>query len=150
FPEARSMPVPPRLNIVTLCTRDPRRLGAFYASLGWEDLVPGNEDYFQFRTAGAIVAVWAMPEALAETGEGEPAPEGVFRGFTMAINVNDPAEVDSTIDAARQAGASRIVDPKATDWGGRVGYFFDPDGNAWEVAWNPALPVDERGIIAPA
>ncbi|MEQ1841888.1 MAG: VOC family protein, partial [Verrucomicrobiales bacterium] len=27
------------------------------------------------------------------------------------------------------------------------GYFTDPDGYYWEVAWNPGLPLDEDGVM---
>jgi uncharacterized glyoxalase superfamily protein PhnB len=61
--------------------------------------------------------------------------------LSLGHNVKSPAEVDAVMDQANRAGA-RIVKPaEKTFWGGYAGYFQDPDGHLWEVAWNPATPV---------
>ena len=59
--------------------------------------------------------------------------------FTLGYNVTSKAEVDAIMEQAMKAGAS-ITDP-AHDrfWGGYSGYFQDPDGHLWEVAWDPDL-----------
>jgi uncharacterized glyoxalase superfamily protein PhnB len=63
-----------------------------------------------------------------------------FARFSLAHNVHQPEEVDALLAAVAAAGA-RIVKPAArADWGGRTGYFADPDGFLWEVAWNPHFP----------
>lgn len=57
--------------------------------------------------------------------------------FTIAHNVNSKAEVDSLMEQAKRAGA-RITDAAADRfWGGYSGYFQDPDGHLWEIAWVP-------------
>ena len=33
-------------------------------------------------------------------------------------------------------------------WGGYSGYFADPDGHLWEVAYNPFFPLDETGRVS--
>jgi uncharacterized protein len=44
------------------------------------------------------------------------------------------------LETAGSAGG-RIVRPgKPSSWGGYTGYFADPDGFLWEVAWNPRRP----------
>lgn len=63
--------------------------------------------------------------------------------FTIGHNVNDKAEVDEVMRQAEQAGA-RIAKPAGpTFWGGYAGYFEDPDGHLWEIAWNPQLRHDD-------
>lgn len=57
---------------------------------------------------------------------------------------------DAAIEAAREAGGRVPAEPVARGWGGRSGYFADPEGNAWEVAWAPGSTFDERGgLIVP-
>ena len=66
---------------------------------------------------------------------------------TLAQNVRTRTEVDRVLEEAVTAGA-RIVKPAADAfWGGYVGYFADPDGFVWEVAWNPHFPLDAQGRI---
>ncbi len=61
--------------------------------------------------------------------------------ITLGHNLSSRAEVDLVMEQAEQAGA-RIVKPaQDTFWGGYAGYFQDPDGHLWEVAWNPHLDV---------
>jgi uncharacterized glyoxalase superfamily protein PhnB len=55
--------------------------------------------------------------------------------------------VDAAIALARRAGARVTREPEDAFWGGRTAYFADPEGNLWEVAWNPGFPLDERGIV---
>ncbi|HSU82010.1 MAG TPA: VOC family protein, partial [Thermoanaerobaculia bacterium] len=71
---------------------------------------------------------------------GVPAEGSGFPGFALAHNVRSMEEVDRLL-AEAAAGGGRIVKPgHDTDWGGYVGYFADPDGFLWEVAWNPKFP----------
>jgi uncharacterized glyoxalase superfamily protein PhnB len=58
-------------------------------------------------------------------------------------------DVDRWLDVARQAGASKILAPEERAWGGRSGYFFDPEGHAWEVAWSPRVRFDAHGALLP-
>ena len=63
--------------------------------------------------------------------------------FALAHNVAAREEVDAVIQQAKDAGAAIIKPPQDTFWGGYAGYFADPDGHLWEVAWNPKiLPED--------
>ena len=63
--------------------------------------------------------------------------------FTIGHNVSSKKEVDAVMEQAKKAGAI-ITDP-AQDrfWGGYAGYFQDPDGHLWEVAWNPEMKIEE-------
>ena len=68
--------------------------------------------------------------------------ENQFGGITLAHNVREKAEVDHIFQKAINAGATILKEPEEAFWGGYSGYFSDPDGHPWEIAWNPDFPVD--------
>lgn len=128
--------VPARITVVTLGARDHARLRDFYVGLGWEAAID-MEGFAAFRTHGAVLALFAAAALAGESGRPAPEPGQGGRGFSLAINVDRAEEVDATIDAARAAGATITAEPVQHEWGGRSGYFTDPEDNAWEVAWVP-------------
>jgi len=76
------------------------------------------------------------------------APEGQgFSGITLAYNTRNRNEVDSVLKEAKAAGATILKPAQEAFWGGYSGYFSDPDGFLWEVAWNPHFPIAEDGSI---
>jgi hypothetical protein len=63
--------------------------------------------------------------------------------LTIGHNVANKQTVNVVMARAERAGA-RIVRPAhETFWGGYSGYFQDPDGHIWEVAWNPEFEITE-------
>jgi catechol 2,3-dioxygenase-like lactoylglutathione lyase family enzyme len=128
-------PVEPRLNFVTLVVADLDRARRFYLNgLGWTAALDvGGEVVMVHVGEKLVLSLWAESAACAEIGE-------VVRGgtlpFTLAHNVASPAEVDAVLETARAAGAT-VCDAQKRDWGGYSGYFTDPDGFRWEVAFNP-------------
>ena len=138
--------VPPRLSVVTLGAHDVASLRAFYERLGWKSSTPPG-DFAAFPLGGAVFTLYDMRTLADEAGGHEPPAPGAYRGVTLAVNVDTAEAVDAAIDAAVAAGATRLADPVTRDWGGRSGYFADPEGNAWEVAWLPDSEFDERGAL---
>jgi hypothetical protein len=127
----------PRISFVTLVVHDLERSRDFYiAGLGWtaELDVPG--EVLMFRTGDKLVlSLWNEDAAVAELG---PIGRGVGAlPFTLAHNVGSPEGVDAVMASASDAGAAIISVPATRDWGGYSGYFADPDGFRWEVAYNP-------------
>jgi uncharacterized glyoxalase superfamily protein PhnB len=61
--------------------------------------------------------------------------------FSLGHNVASTDEVDAVMAQAKQAGAIIIKPAQKTFWGGYAGYFVDPDGHLWEVAWNPQFDI---------
>ena len=72
---------------------------------------------------------------------------GGFDGVTLAQNVRSEAEVDAIVAAARAAGATVTRVPAPTFYGGYAGVFLDPDGHAWEIAFNPGFTLDDDGAL---
>lgn len=63
--------------------------------------------------------------------------------FSIGYNVRRKEEVDAIMQLAEKAGAKITKPPEDTFWGGYSGYFQDPDGHLWEIAWAPMmLPED--------
>jgi uncharacterized protein len=141
------MTAPARISLVTLAVADVTASTAFYEALGWPlspASVPGDVSFF--KTAGAILAIWGVDELRADAGLPATSDPPAFRGVALAINCVSEDEVDEAMAAAETAGGRVIKPPRATEWGGYTGYFTDPDGHAFEVAYNPGWPLgaDER------
>ena len=139
------MTVPARTSLVTLGVSDVERAAAFYERLGWtrsSASVPGEVAFFP--TNGAVVALWSAA-SLATDANLPVEPPPAFRGVALAVNLASEAEVDAALAAAGAAGATVLKPGTRAEWGGYSGYFADPDGNAWEVAFNPGWPLDDEG-----
>jgi catechol 2,3-dioxygenase-like lactoylglutathione lyase family enzyme len=127
----------PRINFVTLVVRDLERSRDFYIErLGWTAELDVAGEVVMIRTGeNLVLSLWAEDAAVAELG-----PIGRGEGalpFTLAHNVGSPEGVDAVLASASDAGARIIADPVTREWGGYSGYFADPDGFRWEVAYNP-------------
>ncbi len=136
---------PPRVSLVTLGVADVARATAFYQALGWAPSpasVPGEVSFFP--TAGGLLALWGTTD-LAEDAGLPPGPPVGFRGVSLAINVETEAAVDEALAAAVAAGAELTQPARKVEWGGYNGYFTDPDGHVWEVAYNPGWPIGDDG-----
>lgn len=134
-----------RLSLVTLGVRDMAKSRAFYEKLGWvADAKAGNEQVTFFQLGGIILGLYGL-EALAEDAH-QTVGSG-FGGITLAHNARTKDEVDDLLAEAEAAGARILKPAEEVFWGGYSGYFADPDGHAWEIAWNPFFPIAEDGSI---
>ena len=128
----------PRLSFVTLGVRDIARATRFYADvlgLPQRETPPGISFFEMGKT---WLALYPRDELAADAGV--PDDGTGFPRFALAHNVRSADEVDRLLDEVA-AGGGRVVKPGRTaDWGGYSGYFADPDGFLWEVAWNPQFP----------
>jgi uncharacterized protein len=134
-----------RATLVTLGVTDLARARAFYEALGWRTGAGADDDVVFFDTGSLIVSLWSR-ESLAEDSGVEDA--GGWGGVTLAYNVGSPAEVDATIEEARNAGARIAREPAETFWGGYSGVFVDPGGHPWEVAHNPHWTLRDDGSVS--
>lgn len=134
------------LHIVTLGVRDLKRSHEFYSkTLGWKAASASN-DGIKFFQAGGIVLALFPREELAQDATISQEGSG-FAGFTLAYNAGSEAEVDKIIADLKAKGVKILKEPQKVFWGGYSSYFADPDGNCWEVAFNPFFPFDDNGNL---
>ncbi|GIJ19784.1 VOC family protein [Micromonospora lutea] len=133
-----------RLSLITLGVADLARSRDFYGQLGWHGQEVEQTVFFQ--AGGLVVVLWAR-QSLAEDAGVEDRGVGGFAGVALAQNVRERAEVDRLMAAAAQAGATVTRPARDTSYGGYAGYFTDPDGHLWEIAWNPGFPIAADGTI---
>jgi catechol 2,3-dioxygenase-like lactoylglutathione lyase family enzyme len=139
----------PRINLVTLGVSDMLRARAFYEALGFIASGASVPSVSFFAAGGVVLALYGRGE-LAADAQAQDTPTG-FAAVTLAWNLESEAEVDAAMALAARCGA-RIAKPaQKVFWGGYSGYFADPDGHLWEVAYNPFFPLDAAGrIMLPA
>jgi predicted lactoylglutathione lyase len=137
----------PRVSLITLGVDDLDRAQRFYEALGFrrsKASVSGEVAFYQ--VGGLALGLWDWRK-LAD--DARVAPEGAgFRRVAFAHNVRSKDEVDQVLSAAAAAGGT--VTKPAEDsphFEGRTGYFADPDGHLWEVAWNPAFALGVDGAL---
>src|SRR5919106_4423443 len=129
-----------RLSLVTLGVADLDRSRRFYETLGWRRSNKEAEVVF-FQAGGMVLALWSR-DSLAEDAR-VPAAGSGFRGIALAYNTRTRDEVDTVLAEAKAAGAEILKPAEDAFWGGYTGYFADPDGHLWEVAWNPDWTITE-------
>lgn len=128
----------PRISFITLGVRDLPRATRFYAEVLRlpKKETPPSVSFFEMGKTW--LALYPRDDLAADAGV--PAEGAGFPGFALAHNVRAPAEVDALLAEVAAGGGTMVKHGQATDWGGYAGYFADPDGFLWEVAWNPDFP----------
>lgn len=134
-----------RLSLVTLGVRDLAASRAFYKRLRWAESPPSNEHVAFFQCGGMVFALWGR-DALVEDA-GIAARGSGFANVSLAQNVRSREAVDAALAEAKRAGATILKAGAEAFWGGYTGYFADPEGFVWEVAWNPGFEIMPDGSI---
>ena len=125
----------PRISMITLGVRDLAAAVRFYEQgLGFPRMESPPEVAF-FTLNGTWLGLYGR-DALAEDATVSAEGHG-FESFALAHNVQSEAEVDEVMGQATAAGAVLVKPPQKVFWGGYSGYFKDPDGHLWEIAYNP-------------
>ncbi|AKU94652.1 Lactoylglutathione lyase [Labilithrix luteola] len=128
----------PRLSLVTLGVGNLERAVRFYEKVLRLPRIPTPPTVAFFELGKTWLSLY--PRELLAADAGVPAEGSGFAGITLAHNVRSQKHVDALM-AEVASGGGRIVKPaRDTEWGGYAGYFSDPDGFLWEVAYNPQFP----------
>ncbi|MGW3497365.1 VOC family protein [Streptomyces sp. NPDC001020] len=129
---------------MTLGVGDLKISRQFYShGLGWTPLLDLDEIVFYQIGKGVALALFPLTDLGIDTGH--PATAGT--PFTLAQNLDSPAQVDEAVQRARRAGATVLKEPQRAAFGGYHGYFTDPDGHRWEVCHNPGWSVADDGTV---
>lgn len=138
----------PRITVLTIGVDDLERSLAFYRDglgLKTEGIVGEEFEYgavvFFDLEHGAKLALWPRKSIAHNTGFSLQNPSATE--FTIGHNLNSKQEVDDVMAQAKNAGANIVKPAHETFWGGYSGYFQDPDGHLWEVAWNPDWNIED-------
>lgn len=133
-----------RISLVTLGVADLTRARTFYEQLGWHGREVEETVFFQ--AGGIVVVLWGRDKVADDAGLEDGGTDG-FGGMTLAHNVRSRVEVDEVLAQAASVGARITRAAQETFYGGYAGFFTDPDGHVWEIAYNPGFALDRDGAI---
>jgi len=133
-----------QISVVTLGVRDLARSRRFYAEgFGWNPVFE-NEEIVFYQMNGFVLGTWLRQALAADMQRGNGGASGAF---SLAHNVASREDVQATIEHLARFGGRILRRADAPPHGGMRGYVADPDEHAWEIAWNPAWPIDEEGHV---
>lgn len=140
-----------RLSMITLGVSDIAAARSFYEALGFEAEPFDSDSVVFFDMNGVILGLFGH-QALAQDANVKGAPlknpaEQAFRGVSVSMNLETKDDVDRALADAEAAGAEIAKPAEDVFWGGYSGYFKDPDGHLWEVAYNPFWTFDAKGQV---
>ena len=133
-----------RFTILTLAVQDLEKSYDFYHNgLGLEsqgiigkEFEHGEVAFFDLRN-GTKLALWARDNLAWDSNLKMDKPSATE--FSIGYNTRNEKEVDQIMALAEKAGARITKHAQKTFYGGYAGYFQDPDGHLWEIAYNPNL-----------
>lgn len=134
-----------RISLITLAVTDLDRAARFYEALGWARC-DGPDGIVAFDLIGQTLGLYPRQSLADDLGIPAEAIGG-FSGITLAHNLRQRDEVAALMARAEAAGARMLKPAQEVFWGGLVGYFADPDGHVWEIAWNPHAPLSPEGAF---
>jgi catechol 2,3-dioxygenase-like lactoylglutathione lyase family enzyme len=130
-----------KITFFTLGVNDLKTSIDFYENkFGWKRSELSNENLILYPLNGIHIALYSREE-LAKDATVDSIGNG-FKGFTISHNVWSEKEVDELIQSLRSKGVKIVKEPQKVFWGGYSSYIADPDGNLWEIAYNPYLKKD--------
>src|SRR6266850_1411864 len=133
-----------RLSLITLGVADVTRARTFYEEMGWQGQEVEQTVFFQ--AGGVVLVLWGRDKLALDSGVAD-VDRGDFDGVVLAHNVRSEDEVRQVVAAAEGAGATVTRPPGKTFYGGYAGWFADPDGHVWEIAYNPGFGMTDDGSI---
>jgi hypothetical protein len=136
-----------RISLITLGVADLQRAEVFYEQVvGWKaESSPPGVVFFDLN--GVVFALWPHDELAKDMGITADRLPG-YQGFALAHNVGSEAEVDAIFERLKKNGTTIVKHPQKAFWGGYSGYFSDPDGHTWEIAYNPFWTIRKDGRVS--
>ena len=127
-----------RISFITLGVTDLDRATLFYEGVLKLPRIPTPAGVAFFELGRTWLSLFPRADLAADAGVS--ADGSGFPGFALAHNVRSESEVDRLLGEVSAGGGRVVRAGHHADWGGYSGYFADPDGFLWEVAWNPHFP----------
>ena len=139
-----------RINLICLGVRDIVKSRAFYRD-GLGFATPNNEEdpkIVFFNNGGTRLELYPLQGLAADIdADSPPASREGFGGITLAFNAKSKEEVDAIFSSIEAIGGKIVKAPRTVFWGGYSGYFQDPDGYYWEVAYSDQWRFDENDML---
>ncbi|RAZ65864.1 VOC family protein [Planococcus maitriensis] len=138
-----------RINLICLGVQDMERSVKFYRDgLGFQtDETSDKPDIIFFNSSGTKLELYPLEELAKDIQADNPPVKNGFSGITLAYNAKSRDEVDQVMELAVKAGAVIAKEPVDVFWGGYSGYFQDPDGYYWEVAYGADFQFDSKDML---
>lgn len=133
-----------QISVITLGVSDLSRSRRFYVDgFGWKPVFENPEIVF-YQMNGLMLGTWLETALAADTQQKKLMRPGAF---SLAHNVPGEDDVRPTMARLARFGGRVLREADAPPYGGLRGYVADPDDHTWEIAWNPAWPIDEHGHV---
>lgn len=137
-----------RISIITLGVRDLERSFHFYHDgLGLPTQSKLEDGIVFFQTSGTRLALYPLAKLAEDISPALSANRTRFPGITLSHNTRSREEVDQVLQSAKDAGGVIVKQAQEVFWGGYSGYFTDPDGYFWEVAWAESWLFNPDGSL---
>lgn len=138
----------PRMSIITLGVKDLDIAYRFYhEGLGFPTNSKPEDGIIFFQTAGTRLALYPLEKLTEDISPGLSIEKPIIPGITLAHNTRQKHEVDEILRLAEEAGGKIVKTAQTVFWGGYSGYFTDPDGYFWEVAWADSWQFNQDGSL---
>ncbi len=138
----------PRISIITLGVQDLEKSYPFYHhGLGFPTTRTPDQTIVFFQTRGVCLALYPLDLLASDVSPQQSSDRGKFSGITLAHNTRQKHEVDDILQRAKDAGGTIQKPAQIASWGGYSGYFSDPDGYLWEVAWAADWAFHDDGSL---
>ena len=133
-----------QISVITLGIADLTRSRRFYVDgFGWKPVLE-TPDIIFYQMNGLMLGTWLASSLEADSQRKHASGPGAF---SLAHNVKTQADVQPTLDHLARFGGKILRPADAPPHGGFRGYIADPDGHAWEIAWNPAWLISSEGYV---
>ena len=136
-----------RLSLITLGVSSLERSYQFYTELGFPTSSNPDDNVIFFKTSGTRLALYPFEKLLEDISHGLSITNPGFSGITIAHNTREKSEVDSILEKAESIGAKILKPAQDVFWGGYSGYFADPDGYVWEIAYADLWEFNDDGSL---